>query len=108
GPTLVDAGTLGVLNNNALGATSRGTTVANGATVAFGAQADTVLDPFTLSGSGVGGTQGALVSGADVWINPNLVLSGATAIRTEGTNSRLQVNNISGTGPLTKLGSGRL
>jgi autotransporter-associated beta strand protein len=108
GPTLVQAGTLGLLNNNALGATSQGTTVANGATVAFGIQADTVLEPFTIAGAGVGGTRGALVTVADVWINTDMVLSGPAAIRAEGPNSRVQVNNISGTGPLTKLGSGRL
>lgn len=108
GPTLVQAGKLSILNNNALGATFRGTTVANGATVAFGIQADTVLEPFTIAGSGVGGTEGALVTVADTWINTNIVLSGAATIRTEGANSRIQVNDISGIGSLTKTGSGRL
>jgi autotransporter-associated beta strand protein len=108
GATLVQAGTLALLNNNALGATSQGTTVASGATVGFGAQVDTVLEPFTIAGSGVGGTTGALISGADVWINTDIALSGPAAIRAEGTDSRIQVNNVSGTGPLTKLGSGRL
>lgn len=108
GATLVQAGTLSVLNNNALGDLSRGTTVAEGATVAFGAQADTVLELFTIAGAGVGGTRGALVTSADVWINSGLVLSGPAAIRADGTNSRVQVNNILGTGGLTKLGSGRL
>jgi len=108
GATLVQAGTLTLANDNALGATSQGTTVASGATVAFGAQVDTMLEPFTIAGSGVGGTLGALFTGADVWVNTNIVLSGPAAIRAEGTNSRIQVNNVSGTGPLTKLGSGRL
>lgn len=108
GATLVGAGTLGLLNNNSLGATSQGTTVASGATVAFGVQVDTVLESFTIAGAGVGGTNGALVTVGDVWINTNIVLSGPTAIRTQGTNSEIQVNNVSGTGPLTKLGSGRL
>jgi autotransporter-associated beta strand protein len=110
GPTFVDAGTLGVLNNNALGAASQGqgTRVAAGATVAFGAQADTVLEPFIIAGAGVDETAGALQTVADVFINANIILNEAAAIRTDGTNSRIQVNNISGTGPLTKLGSGRL
>lgn len=108
GPALVQAGTLSLLNNNALGAASQGTTVGNGATVAFGIQASTVVEPFTISGTGVGGTNGALRTVGDVFINTNIVLNAGAAIRTEGTNSRIQVNNISGTGPLTKLGSGRL
>jgi fibronectin-binding autotransporter adhesin len=108
GATFVGAGTLGLLNNNSLGATSQGTTVASGATVAFGVQVDTVLEPFTIAGAGVGGTNGALVTVGDVWINTNIVLSGPAAIRTQGINSEIQVNNVGGTGPLTKLGSGRL
>ncbi|MBL9136329.1 MAG: autotransporter-associated beta strand repeat-containing protein [Verrucomicrobiales bacterium] len=108
GETLVSAGTLGVLNNSALGATTQGTWVENGATVAFGIQAEQLLEPFTIAGSGVGGIRGALVSGADVWINADIALSGSAAIRADGTNSRVQVNNLSGVGDLTKLGSGRL
>jgi autotransporter-associated beta strand protein len=104
GATLVQAGTLGILNNNALGATSEGTTVADGATVAFGLQADTVLEPFTIVGAGVGGTNGALVTVADVWINTNIVLSGAAAIRTEGMNSQIQVNDISGNRAVDQAG----
>jgi autotransporter-associated beta strand protein len=108
GSTRVRAGTLSLLNNNALGATSQGTTVENGATVAFGVQVTTLLEPLTVAGLGVGGTAGALRTVGDVFINTNLVLGGGAAIRTEGTNSRIQMNNVSGTGPLTKLGSGRL
>lgn len=107
GRSFVREGTLSLGNNHALGATFSGTTVAAGATVAFGKQADTVLESFTISGAGVGGTSGALFSSADVWINTDMVLEGPAAIRTEGTNSRVQVNNVSGMGPLTKLGRGR-
>ncbi len=108
GPSVVRAGTLELLHNDALGATAQGTTVASGATVAFGTQVDTTLEPFAIAGLGVGGTAGALRTANDVFLNNDLVLIGAAAIRTEGTNSRIQVNNISGAGPLTKLGSGRL
>jgi autotransporter-associated beta strand protein len=108
GATLVEAGTLGLLDNNSLGATSQGTTVLSGATVGFGVQVNTVLEPFTIAGLGVGGTKGALVTVGDVWINTDISLNGAAAIRTDGTSSEIQVNNVSGTGPLTKLGSGRL
>lgn len=108
GPTLVDAGTLGVLNNDALGNATQGTTVENGATVAFGAQVDSIFEPFTIAGPGVDGSAGALRTVGDVFLNSDVVLSGNAAIRAEGTNSRLQVNNVSGIGPLTKLGSGRL
>ncbi len=108
GATRVRAGTLALLHNSALGATAQGTIVSSGGTVAFGTQIDTMLESFTVDGSGAGGTAGALQSIGDVWINTNLVLLGSAAIRTEGTNSRIQVNNISGSGSLTKLGSGRL
>ncbi len=108
GSTVVKAGTLGVLHDQALGPASQGTTIADGASVAFGAQVDTVVEPFAIAGFGPGGVSGALQTVGDVLLNTNLVLNAPAGIRTEGTNSRLQVNNISGTGPLTKLGSGRL
>ncbi|MFO1498680.1 MAG: autotransporter-associated beta strand repeat-containing protein [Verrucomicrobiota bacterium] len=108
GASFVREGTVSVLNDNALGAPTQGTAVSAGATVAFGIQAKTVLEPLLIAGAGVDGTTGALVSGADLWIDADMALSGPAAIRVEGANSRVQVNNLSGTGPLTKLGRGRL
>lgn len=107
----VNAGILQVANNNALGATTPNgsTTLSNAVVIASGATIQVLggvqpnLKPAFISGSGVGGAQGAIyadLSGlaqgntSTRWsislltaVSPGVVMTGDTTIRVDGTNS---------------------
>ena len=85
GLTTVSAGTLRIENGSALGASSAGTVVQDGATLEFGSASPiTVTDALTLTGTGVGG-RGALVNVAGNNSVTGLVtLAGDTLISTTG------------------------
>jgi fibronectin-binding autotransporter adhesin len=74
GAVTVAQGTLQIGNGSALGATNGITTVANGATLDFLANANNIgLEPVVVSGSGVGGG-GAIInsSGSATFVGPNI------------------------------------
>jgi fibronectin-binding autotransporter adhesin len=115
GATFVYDGILQASSSTALGANNigQGTIVYNGATLRL--QSATFKEPLSLSGSGFGGTNGALQIFGDVFfISPLPVLnsfdltSGAT-IRVEYPGTTFDLDSIvSGTGPLTKTGPGSM
>jgi len=66
GPVQVNAGTLRVINNSALGAATSGTTVASGGTLdIFGSSLYNPGEPITIAGTGVGGVGAIINSGAN-------------------------------------------
>ncbi|MDY3556234.1 Ig-like domain repeat protein [Gemmata sp. JC717] len=113
----VTSGTLIASSDTALGDTSRGTTVANGATLAI-TNGASVNESLTITGTGVGGA-GALRQMADPYrifrnANPTnpacfwtggITLSPSAAI---GASGRLTISGtgISGSGDLSKVGGG--
>lgn len=113
GATAISAGTLKAANNNALGTTGGGTTVATGATleidngIAIGAEALTVSGPGAGSrgalivNSGSASYGGAITLGANAGIggNGSLTLGGAVNDASPGTSTLTQV----GSGTLTFL-----
>jgi autotransporter-associated beta strand protein len=74
GATAVNAGTLEVRSNAALGGTGTGTTVATGATLRINGTGLTIAEPITLNGSGMAGS-GALRNLAN-----NNTVSGTTTL----------------------------
>src|SRR5437870_3818794 len=84
--TAVNAGTLTVTADNAMGVGSSRTTVAAGASLAFGGVNYTTPQPVTLNGTGVGGN-GALraLNGDNSFAGPITLGSAST------------VNNLTGT-----------
>ncbi len=132
GSVVISAGILNIQVNNALGGTSRGTSVSDGATLQIqGGINYTTAEAVTLRGSGVGGV-GALqnVSGnntfaglvalaGDARINSdagalvlgnNGTLAGASFNLTVGGSGNVTIAGVIGTGAggLTKDGAGRL
>ncbi|MBT8588499.1 hypothetical protein G6679_09445, partial [Polynucleobacter paneuropaeus] len=97
GLTTVNAGTLVVTNNSALGGTSTGTTVAGGI---LDIQANIGLEPITLSGGTLANSTG---TGA---ISGNITLSANSTINVAGTFSLSGI--ISGSYSVTKEGIGSL
>ena len=134
GPTAVDAGTLNIRHASALGATGAGsgTLVASGAALEVQGGIAVGAEPLSLAGTGVGGT-GALrnVSGSNWWAGP-VTLTAATKIQSDAGTLTLDVASgnaiagafdltfdgagnttvadpiATGTGALSKLGSGTL
>ncbi len=109
GATTVNNGTtLAVASNNALGTNAAGTTVQSGATLGFqGGVNYTTAESVTVSGTGVGGRNGAIdnLSGNNTFAGP-VQLAGATTI---GANAGTQLTlggAISGTNAVTAGGSG--
>jgi autotransporter-associated beta strand protein len=109
GLTYVHDGILAVSYDAALGSNgpSDGTQVLNGGTLQL-LPGVTITEPITLSGTGFGGTNGSLMATGTVTVSSSLVLNNAAALNV-GFNSLLLCDgSISGTGPLTKTGLGRL
>jgi autotransporter-associated beta strand protein len=88
GTTTVGKGVLDITSANALGATSAGTIVAAGATLALGGLGITFAgEPLILNGDGVLGGEGALtnVVGNNTWTGPITLGSEATLSANAGT-----------------------
>ena len=104
--TTVSAGTLEITQKEALGSTTAGTVVQDGATVrlSFASNSDATEDAFTISGAGHGGAGALDVVDSD--INGAITLDGDATIK---VTTRLDHSNtISGTGTLTKTGTGAM
>jgi autotransporter-associated beta strand protein len=107
--TLLQAGTLDVNNDAALG-TPAGTVISGGATLRLDGYGANMLEGFEMVGAGVGGTHGAIevVSNSTFNLSGSINLDAATTINV-GQGSALGLNgNIYGTGPLIETGMGTL
>ena len=108
GSTLVNAGLLRVGNDSALGSPNSGTTVKAGAELFIEPAVNSLREPLTLAGAGIGGATGAIRIGSGATVATNVVLSGPTTIYTQ-LGGNLSIDGvISGTGPLRKIGPGTL
>ncbi len=107
GTTTISAGTLAVTNNNALGTTGTGTTIANGAALALSGGVSTA-EPVNARGTGVG-SSGAIRStaGANA-LTGNTILSAATSVGADSGSTLFLAGTISGPYALTKVGTGTL
>ena len=130
GATIVKAGVLNIQNATALGTTASGTTVVSGATLAIQNNITVGAEALTISGSGAGGQNGALVnvsgtnnfgglvtlgaastissdSGALNLINVGTMTGSGLGLTLTGSSDGSIVSIIgTGTGTLTKNGSG--
>jgi autotransporter-associated beta strand protein len=108
GATVVNQGTLVAAANSALGSASAGTTVANGAALAFSSNISyTTAEPLSLGGSGPAGN-GAIenLSGTNSFAGP-ITLTGGTSIASIAGLLTLG-GPISGVGPLAFTGAGNI
>ncbi len=86
GGVTVNAGTLQLQSDNALGVGTAGTTVTNGATLQIdGGRLTTSNGLLTIAGTGAGGTGALIGSGGNNRWNGNITLSGNTTVSTSGT-----------------------
>jgi fibronectin-binding autotransporter adhesin len=117
GLTLISEGTLVAGAIGALGTTSSGTLVADGATLSLSSLGGTLAERILLHGAGVGGTNGALNVQSTLSVtlrNPTPSIFACLDLVTNatirvGTSARLTADGfIGGIGPLTKTGSGLL
>jgi outer membrane autotransporter protein len=130
GTTNINAGTLTVTANQALGTNAAGTTVADGATLGiYGGINYVVTEALTLNGAGAGGMSGALdnITGDNTFAGDITLASASTIGSTAGTltasgaidnggflltvggaGNEILSGIISGTGALTKNGAGAL
>lgn len=104
---IISAGTLVINHDHALGAVSNGTIVASGAALAIDVAVDDLREPLTIAGSGTANNGALQLLLGGVIINTNVVLSAAATINTAGASMNI-IGVISGTGPLTKIGTGNL
>lgn len=107
GATTINAGTVRADHNTALGAVTAATTVNAGAALAFDLLADLVSEPLTIAGTGPANDGALQLLTGGLNINTNIALSAASTINTIA-GSLLIDGTISGTGPLTKIGTGTL
>jgi autotransporter-associated beta strand protein len=95
GAVTVSAGTLKLGNANALGSSSGGTTVADGATLDFGGQSVPAGEVITVSGAGLFGTGALLNSGTgNSNVGPKNVVFAAPT--TFGGTARFDIRNNTG------------
>lgn len=127
GATTISAGTLVAANANALGATSTGTTVSSGGSLALSGGIS-VAEPLNLSGTGSGGTgalnnasgsntaSGAITLGSAATITNNVasttltvsgnVTNGGNDLTLDGSSPLAISGSLGGSGGLVKNGSG--
>src|ERR1017187_9753787 len=107
GVTLLEAGIIAMGNGSAL--SSQGVVIFGGATLRMDVNG-TMNQGMELYGTGVGGTHGALElsPGVNFSINGDCLLDAATTLNV-GSGGTLQLGGaFSGSGPLTKIGTGLL
>ncbi len=108
GATNISAGKLVVTNNTALGTAAGATTVVSGATLAL-LGGVTVADALTITGNGVGGTDGALesISGVNTYTGAVTLGAGGARINSDaGLFTISGAGNVTGAQPLTVGGAG--
>ncbi len=105
GATAVNSGTVVVQNAAGLGTNAAGTTVANGATLAFDGAAYTSNEGLTLAGSGVGGLGALRNTGADHTLSGNIALTAETTVGVAAGTTLTASGAISGGFGLVKGGN---
>jgi len=108
GPTAVQEGSLVVAANNALGTTNAGTTIANGAALAFQTTSYLSREPVTVSGAGPNGL-GAILSLAGVnTFCGDITMAEDTIFGVLSSSTLILSNSITGTANFIKNGPGTL
>jgi autotransporter-associated beta strand protein len=108
GQTVISSGLVRIANDRAFGSANKGTTVSDGAALQLDTAVNTLREPLTIEGAGIGGTSGAIRIGSGATIATNIVLSAPATINTIGGGNLVIEGEIDGTGPLTKTGLGTL
>ena len=107
GTTLINAGTVILGNDNALGTTAGATTVAANAALDLGGRSIAFAENITLNGAGIAGAGALINSGAAASSVGTVTLGSASTIGVAG-NSITLTGVISGNNNLTKVGPGTL
>ncbi len=108
GATVINAGLVRVASDAPFGAPNNGTTIAAGAELLIETSVNTLREPLTIAGEGIGGASGVIRIGSGATIATNIVLIAPATIFTMGGGNLVIDGVISGTGPLTKIGPGTL
>lgn len=109
GPTLVNAGSLWVYGNQALGSTASGTTVASAAQLVLSGGISVGNEPLTLNGAGTITSEGALTGiGTNTWNGPITLASDSTITSSNNLDHLILAGLITGNGSLIKGGYGSL